>query len=130
MSGIVATANASASTYVTKGDLAGMIASKGGRKWDRSPSPEPPPALEQDWAEDVEEVAVNDREEGQVTDFTSEESGSEEPFSASQSQRLLSQSLTEMVQSGFKLPPVEVPEVSFSSLGLHRVCRLFPCIRC
>lgn len=102
LSGIVATANASDSTYVTKdnlasalaglkGKIAGMIASvsQGGRKWDRSSAHEPSPALERDWAEDVEEVAVNDQEKGQATDSTSEESGSEEPFSASQSQRLL-----------------------------------------
>lgn len=57
-----------------------MIASvsQGGKKRDRSPSPEPA-VLKQNWAEYVEEVALND----QAEDSTSGKSVSEDPFPAS-----------------------------------------------
>ncbi|PIO36078.1 hypothetical protein AB205_0175550, partial [Aquarana catesbeiana] len=120
LSGVVATTNIPASAYVTKddlasalagleGELAGMIASvtQGGKKRHRSPSPEPGPSgeslehqdslsqmgpcdLDPEWAEDLEEVAVKDKEEGEA-----EESSAEEPISASQSQKLFIQSLAE-----------------------------------
>ncbi|PIO24117.1 hypothetical protein AB205_0142000, partial [Aquarana catesbeiana] len=68
-----------------EGKIAGMIASvtQGGRKRNRSPSPEPGPSgeslehqgsysqmgpgdLEPEWAEDLEEVVIKDREEGEA----------------------------------------------------------------
>lgn len=116
LSGIVATSNVSASAYVTKDDLASALAgleekmakmiasvSQSGKKHKRSPSPLP--VLEQEWADDIE-VPLGDREEGQADDSSSsEDSISEESFSASQSQKLLVQSFTELVRFAYKWPP-------------------------
>ena len=90
-----------------------MIASipQGGKKRDGSPSPEPP-SLEQEWVEDGEELKAQDSEECPADESASEQSRRKDIqlMSASQSQRLLIQSLTEMVCSAFKLPPAEVSE--------------------
>lgn len=115
-----------------------MIASvtQGGKKTHRSPSPEPGPSaeslehqdsfsqlgpcdLDPEWAEDFEEVAIGDKE-AEAEESSAGDSGSEEPLSASQSQKLFIQSLAEMVRAGFKLPPVQGPELSCSTLGSLR----------
>lgn len=90
-----------------EGKIAEMIgsSSQAGRKRDRSPSLAPDlPVLEQEWAGDVE-LPLRDHEERNADVSSSEDSVSEEPFSASQSPSLLVQSLTELVHSGYKNCP-------------------------
>ncbi|PIO32271.1 hypothetical protein AB205_0160320, partial [Aquarana catesbeiana] len=68
---------------------------QGAKKRDRSPSPE----LEQEWVEEGEELDAKDSGDGLADESASEESGPEDVrlVSASQSQRLLIQTLTEML---------------------------------
>ncbi|PIO24116.1 hypothetical protein AB205_0142000, partial [Aquarana catesbeiana] len=123
-----------------------LLLGMGGRKRNRSPSPEPGPSgeslehqgsysqmgpgdLEPEWAEDLEEVVIKDREEGEAEESSGEDSGSEEPISASHSQNLFIQSLIEMVRIGFKLPPVQESGLSCSTLGSLRpqqISQAFP----
>ncbi|PIO32759.1 hypothetical protein AB205_0009020, partial [Aquarana catesbeiana] len=101
---------------------------QGSGKRDRSPSPEPP-SLEQEWVEDGEELKAQDSVEGPSDESASEQSGQEDIqlVSASQSQRLLILTLTEMVRSAFKLPLAEVTEPHWSSLGSLRPLQNLTC---
>ncbi|XP_073471433.1 uncharacterized protein [Aquarana catesbeiana] len=134
LSSMVPTVNAAASPFITKDELfsalaglehsiAGMIASilQGDKKRDRSPSPEPP-SLEQEWVGYKEELKAQDSVAGLTGESASEQSGQEDIqlVSASQSQGLLIQTLTEMVCSAFKLPLAEFTEPPWSSLGSLR----------
>ncbi|PIO32730.1 hypothetical protein AB205_0089760 [Aquarana catesbeiana] len=101
-----------------EGRLAALIASsiQMDRKHARSPCPTSEPLQGEQWAQDDVLPSV-DQEEKQTDDSSVEETMVDEPFSASQSEKLLIQTLTEMVCSTFMLPLTESPESSVSSLG-------------
>lgn len=75
-SGIVATAVASTSAYITNDDLAvelpslegkidGMVSfmAQSSKRWERFPSPDPPPVVEEEWV-DIDEGVVKVELEG------------------------------------------------------------------
>ena len=83
----------------------------------RSPSPsEESLDLGHASSEEVD-LPSGDLAEGQLEVVDSEDSTLGEPFSASQSEKLWVQSLTEMVRSAFKLPLSEPASSAVSSLG-------------
>ncbi|XP_077346355.1 uncharacterized protein LOC143989987 [Lithobates pipiens] len=144
---VAAASNILASVYVTEDAfssallgleerLAALIASsiQMDRKRGRTPSLILDPLSREQWVED-DVLPSGDQEERQSNDSPSEESTGEEPFSASQSEKLLVLSITEMVRSTFKLPLTESAESlpsmhywnsSFMLNGIIRFSVLYP----
>lgn len=102
LSGIVTTARASTSAYVTKDDLAAAMASlegkivgildsmeQDGKKWEHFPSPDHPPVVEEEFVNIEKELARVELEEGQIVDSTSEDSEPKEVQELSQAWRVI-----------------------------------------